>query len=457
MTDTKSDERRANRPVPAEPTTTTEPPGPKLPVTVQTVLFGRYRHVMLPMLRRRYGDTFMIRIAPHRRRLVVLCDPADIRTAFTGSAEIFHAGEGNAILGPVMGDHSVLLLDEKEHQRIRRLLMPAFHGNALRDYRLLMKELVADAVGKWPVDEPIKLHPRMQELTLDIILRVVFGVTDPQQLADLRPIVGRIVTLDPIAMLGWFYPRLRRIWPWRSFNDLQSSLDTELYRIIADRRANPTPDGADVLSRLLATSSEDSTPLTDAELRDNLITLLLAGHETTATGLAWACHELARSPEQQRKAIAAADGDDPDYLTAAFREALRLHPVIYEVARRVTRPVELGGYLIRAGATVAPGIGLVQSDSRFHDSPDRFDVSRFVGQSPVSNTWIPFGGGVRRCLGAGFAELEAAVVLDELFSRFELDAGGRRPEGPRARNITLAPRYGARVWLRRRPDAPSAS
>lgn len=427
-----------------------EPPGPKLPVTVQTVLFGRYRHVMLPALRRRYGDTFMVRIAPHRRRLVLLCNPDDIRTVFSGSAETFHAGEGNAILGPVMGDHSVLLLDEKEHQRIRRLLMPAFHGSALRDYRGMMTELVGEAVRGWPADEPIALQPRMQALTLDIILRVVFGVTDPARLAVLRPMVDRVVTLDPITMLGWFYPKLRKVWPWRAFAELQTALDSELYRIIAERRADPTPDGDDVLSRLLATSRGDTAPLTDAELRDNLVTLLLAGHETTATGLAWACHELARNPEQQRAAFAAADRADRDYLTAAFREALRLHPVIYEVARRLTEPVELGGYRIPAGATVMPGIGLVQSDADHFPAPDRFDVTRFAGRSPAPGTWIPFGGGIRRCLGAGFAELEATVVLEEVLARFELQPGGRRPEAPRARNITLAPKHGARVSLRRR-------
>jgi cytochrome P450 len=201
---------------------------------------------------------------------------------------------------------------------------------------------------------------------------------------------------------------------------------------------------------LRTSAAGDSSGLTDPELRDNLITLLLAGHETTATALAWAFHELARRPDIQRRAHQAADDGDGDYLEAITKEAMRLHPVIYEVARRVTEPVEVGGYLIDEGATVMPGIGLVQADARHHDSPTDFDPSRFIDGRPGSNTWIPFGGGVRRCLGADFSLLEASAVLREVLSRYEIRPDRSRPERAIARNITLAPERGSRVVISRR-------
>lgn len=428
------------------------PSGPRLPVVVQTILFARYRHRWLPLLRRRHGRSFLLRLAPHRRRVIALSEPADLRNVFAGPAGVFHAGEGNAILGPVMGRQSVLLLDEDEHLRVRRLLMPAFHGAPLRGYRELILELTRAEVNRWPTGAPLRLHDRMQSLTLEIILQVVFGVSDESRLAQLRPVVDRVVRIKPVIMLGWFYPRLRRWWPWRAFADLQQELDRLLYAEIAQRRLTPDlADRSDVLSRLLrpngAAEGSGDSELTDAELRDNLITLLLAGHETTATALAWTFSELARNPDVQVRAQHAADEADEDHLEAVAKESLRLHPVIYEVARKLTASVDVAGCSVPAGATVLPVIGLAHSDPRHHPDPQRFDPERFLGAQPAPNTWIPFGGGPRRCLGAGFALLEATVVLAEVLRRFDLAPDRARPERPKARNITLAPSRGSRVRL----------
>lgn len=438
------------------------PPGPRLPLALQTLIFGSYRHRWLPRLRRRYGDTFLIRMAPHTRQLVILSRVADIRAVFGGSTATFHAGEGNAILGPVMGQHSVLLLDEGEHLRIRQLLMPAFHGAALRGYQDLIAEIARAEVDSWPVDRVFGMHERMRALTLEIILQVVFGVTDQSRLAELRPVVSRAVNVGPVIMLGWFYPRLRRFRPWSSFIGIQQSLDRLLYAEIAERRDAPhLAVRTDVLSRLLRTRGapeRDGTDsgLTDRELRDNLITLLLAGHETTATVLAWAFAELARDGQllssAQRAADTAESPESGDYIEALAKESMRLHPVLYEVARRLTEPLEVNGFRIPAGATVMPAIGLVHADPLLHRAPDRFDPSRFIGTQPAPNTWIPFGGGARRCLGAGFSLLEARVVLAEVLRRFDVSADRERQEQPKARNITLAPGRGARVRLSpRRP------
>ncbi|MFL6162825.1 MAG: cytochrome P450 [Jatrophihabitantaceae bacterium] len=434
------------------------PPGPRLPVGVQSLLFARYRHRWLPYLRRRYGDTFSIRLAPHNRHMVLISQPEDLRAVFTGPASVFHAGEGNAILGPVMGQHSVLLLDESAHLRVRRLLMPAFHGSSLRGYRELVERISREEISRWPTGTEFRIHSRTTALTLEVILQVVFGVTDSTRLAELRPVVEQVVNISPLTMLGWFYPRLRTLWPWRRFFQIQRDLDRLLYTEIAERRAAPDlASRTDVLSQLLRVSAADpEAGLTDAELRDNLITLLLAGHETTATALAWACHELARNPDVQQRAHRAADEGDDEYLEAVAKEAMRLHPIIYEVARRVTVPVEVGGYRVPAGATVVPGIGLIQSDPQAHRTPARFDPNRFTGEQPAANTWIPFGGGVRRCLGAGFSLLEATVVLGELLRRFELAPVRPGAEQPRPRNITLAPSRGATVRLTSRADRHGA-
>jgi cytochrome P450 len=424
------------------------PPGLRWPVLVQTVLFSQYRHLMLPMLRRRYGDVFTVRIAPGRRLFTVLARPDDIRAVFTGAADVFHAGEGNAILGPVMGDQSVLLVDEEQHRRVRKLLTPAFHGPALRGYQDLMTRLAAQEVDTWTPGQVFRAHGRMNALTLEIILQVVFGVTDPKRLAALRPLVRRIVSIGPLTMMGWFYPTLQRFGPWRRYAAIQGELDTVLYAEIAQRRsASDLAERNDVLSRLLCATDGENDRLTDAELRDQLITLLLAGHETTATALAWALHELARRPAVLRRARQAADEHDDEYLTAVAKEALRLRPVIYEVARKLTRPVEVGGYVLPKGTVVSPAIGLVQTDPNNHPDPDDFRPERFLDGQPPANTWIPFGGGVRRCLGAGFSLMEASAVLGEVLRRFDVQPNHPRPERPRARNITLVPAQGAKITV----------
>ena len=428
------------------------PTGRPIPVAAQSMLFARYRHRWLPYLRSRHGDTVLVRIAPHARRLVMLSRPEDIRTVFSGSASIYHAGEGNAILGPIMGQHSVLLLDEGEHLRIRRLLLPAFNGAALRGYGELMAQIAQAQIQGWPLGVRLRLLPRMQALTLEVILQVVFGVTDQRRLAELRPVVERAVDIGPMMMLGWFYPRLRTHWPWRRFAEIQLGLDRLMYAEIAERRSAPDlASRSDVLSRLLRLSSDredgNGDGLTDAELRDNLITLLLAGHETTATALAWTFHELARDRDQLLAAQRAADADDTDYLEAVVKESLRLHPIIYEVARRVTEPVQVSGYLVPAGATVMPAVGLVHADGRQHPEPGRFDPGRFIGGQPPAFTWIPFGGGARRCLGAAFSLLESTIVLKQVLTRFDLTADHPLPERPKPRNITLAPGRGAVVRL----------
>ncbi|GAA1978123.1 cytochrome P450 [Amycolatopsis minnesotensis] len=424
-------------------------PGPNWPIAVQTVLFGTYRHKLMPFLRRRYGDVVRLRIYPERN-VVQLADIEHIKAVFGGPASIFHAGEGNMILKPVMGGHSVLLTDEDVHLRARKLLMPAFHGSALRGYRDLVTELAEAETARWPERHAFSSHARMNALTLEIILRVVFGVSDGPRLDELRRLLRITVDIGPLDIFGWHNPKLQRYGPWRRNAEAQRRADELIYAEIAERRtAADLADRGDVLSRLLTVPPEDDQ-LSDAELRDQLVTLLLAGHETTATALAWSFHELVRNPVQLAAAERAAGAGDEKHLEAVVKEAMRLHPVISEVARRLTRDIEVGGYRIPAGHTVMPSIALVQGDEAHHAAPEEFRPERFLDGGPATGTWFPFGGGVRRCLGAGFSLMEATIVLRAVLSEFRLGTDRPRPEGAKARNITMVPAKGARLIVTRR-------
>lgn len=417
------------------------PPGPKLPALLQTFLFLGARRQVYAHYRRRYGELFTTTVAGPRT-IVTLSRPEHIRQVFAGSPTIFHAGKGNRILEPVMGRNSLLTIDGDEHLRARKLLMPAFNGAALRGYRELMTDLAVRSVEAWPTNTPFPVHPRMNAVTLEIILRVVFGMTEGDRLAELRPRLNRMTDISPLTVLGWSYPRLRKLGHWRRNWENLKAADRLLYAEIADRRTEDLTDRGDVLSRLLTAGGDD---ITDEELRDRMITLLLAGHETTATALAWSCHELARRPGIQRQARQAADDGDDTYLEAVAKESMRRRPVIQNVARYLTEPIDLAGYHLPAGTVVAPSISLVHQDATAHPEPDDFRPERFLGKQPEAGTWIPFGGGVRRCIGAGFALQEATTVLKEALTRYELHPAHAREESPKPRNITLIPSRGARI------------
>jgi cytochrome P450 len=392
---------------------------------------------------RRYGDVFTVRIVPGGRPLVLFTRPEHAKEIFAGDPEVFHAGKGNAILGPIMGEHSLLLQDSREHKRARALLMPAFNGHALRGYRGLVDEVAREQVGRWRGGEEFRSLDRMNALTLEVILRVVFGVTDERRLARLRPCVNRTVNISPAVLLGWGYPALQRFGPWKRTVENAYRLDELMYAEIRQRRtATDLDQRSDVLSRLILAGDDDDR-LTDEELRDQLVTLLLAGHETTASALSWALYELGRDRSQLARAREAARTGDDDYLEAVVKEAMRLHPVIPMVVRTLMQPASVGGWLLPAGATVGPSILVAHSRADNHPEPRGFDPARFVGQNPPVNTWIPFGGGVRRCIGAGFSLMEGVAVLRQVLTAYDVTAVG--VDRPTVRNITSVPRRGSRI------------
>ncbi|GAA2830964.1 cytochrome P450 [Kribbella solani] len=432
-------------------TARTLPPGPKLPTLAQTFLFASHRRTFFPRMLAKYGDVFTIRLVPSSRVCVVLSRPDHIREVFGGSPAVMHAGEGNTVLEPIMGSHSLLLLDDDDHVRMRKQLMPAFSGAALRGYAGMVHELARAEVAKWPIGETFKVHQRMRNLTLEIILQVIFGVTDTDRLKTLRPLLDKIVSVSPVIMLGAFYPALLRVRPWKSYLDTQRAVDAILSDEIAKRRET-FAGRTDVLSRLLAAGN-----WSDQELRDQLVTLLLAGHETTATAMAWAFHELARRPDELAFGQRAADTGADDELEAIVKEALRLHPVVYQVGRRVTETTDLAGYRLPRGTTIMAAIGLVHRDAEHFPAPRDFRPQRFLSDDPPApGTWIPFGGGARRCIGAGFSLMEGTEILRAALAAYDFHAPHPAPEPAQAKNVTLVPRRGAQVTVTPRRPHPSA-
>ncbi len=422
------------------------PPGPRLPRLVQSSGVLRFRHRFVPWLHRRYGDVFTVRLIPRDRVTVYFSAPEAVREIFAGDPHVFHAGEANSILAPVMGPHSLLLVDGDEHRRSRRLLMPAFSSHALEGYRDLVAEVARAEVASWSPGVPFRSLDRMNALTLEVIMRVVLGVTDEARASRLRPLVAAVVEVSPAVLLGWALPPLRRVGMWRRAARSVARLDTEVRDLVRERRACPDLAArSDVLSRLIRVD-DGGDRLTDDELRDQLVTLLLAGHETTATALAWTLQELGRDPGQLARARAAARSGDDAWLEAVLKESLRLHPVIPMVVRVLKRPATIGGVDLPEGTTVAASILLAHQRPGSHPDPWVFRPERFVDGAPAPNTWIPFGGGVRRCIGAAFSLMEGVVVLREVLAAHDVTAVAQ--ESPRVRNITSVPRHGARVLVR---------
>ncbi|WP_310961981.1 cytochrome P450 [Nocardioides terrisoli] len=431
----------------------TLPPGPGWPTILQSIGLLRFRHAFIPWMHRRYGDTFTIRVLPQRRYVVVFHRPEHVKEIFAGDPEVFHAGKGNAILGPVMGEHSLLLVDSAQHKRARKMLMPAFNASAIRSYRSVVTGLAKAEVASWREGVPFASLERMNALTLEVILQVVFGVTDERRLGELRPLVNRTVNVSPAVFLGYNFARLQKLGPWRRAIENQVELDRVIHAEITDRRTRTDLDErSDVLSRLLLVRDETTGEgLADDELRDQLVTLLLAGHETTATALSWALHEIGKDAAVAQRARQAASEGDDEHLEAVLKEAMRLHPVIPMVVRHLMAPATVAGIDLPRGANVAASIILAHESEESHPDHLAFRPERFLEGEVHPNTWIPFGGGVRRCIGAGFSLMEGVAVLREVLTTYDVTLPAGEPaERPKVRNITSVPRRGARIVVRRR-------
>jgi cytochrome P450 len=425
------------------------PPGPSEPPFVQTVrwLFTPLR--FLDSCRRRYGDAFSVTFVGFQTPLVMLSDPEAIRTLYSAREHGLPPGRSVALM-PIMGPRSVLLLEGTEHMARRKLMLGPFHGERMRAYEPVMREIIEREIEDWQIGEPFAIHPRMQAVTLEVILRAVFGVSDPARHERLRGLLGDLLgqTSSPTLQLGILLARrFGREGPVEDLEAQTRAVDELLLAEIAERRADPaTAQREDILSLLLGARFDDGSQMSDRELRDQLVTLLLAGHETTATALAWTFDLLLRTPTAYERLVAEVRaGTDDKYLRAVIAEGLRLRPVVPLAGRRLASELRVNGYTLPAGTDVTPAIWLAHTRADVYPNPRAFRPERFLDNPPATYSWIPFGGGVRRCLGAAFAEFEMRVVLAAILRRYDLRAASRRPERIARRNITFSPKRGTRV------------
>jgi cytochrome P450 len=428
------------------------PPGPRLPGLLQGIRYARDPIGFFVRLQRRYGDVFAISF-PYFGRIVYVAEPGIVKQVFTGDSALLHAGEANAtVLEPALGPNSVLTLDEGEHLRQRKLLLPPFHGERVASYGELIREITERNMETWPVGRPFALRPHTQQITLAVILRAVFGLRDEQGFRRASELIDDFSRrADLVTQIPFLRRSFGRFSPWARFQRSRAAMDEFIYEEIAARRSEADGEERDdVLSLLLRAVHDDGSPMSDVELRDELVTVVGAGHETTATALAWALERLLRTPHALARLRSSVEAGEDDYLDATIKETLRARPVIVDVARKLTAPAEIGGYELPAGTFVLPAIAAVHYRPDLYPDPEEFRPERFLQGKGDHYAWIPFGGGVRRCIGAGFAQHEMRVVLKAIVERAELTAPDPRPERVKTRNITLAPGKGCRVVL----DAP---
>jgi cytochrome P450 len=432
------------------------PAEPKSPPLVQTLRWAFRPLPFMQECRERIGDNFSVKFLGFERPMVMISDPAAIKALYTERSHGLPPGR-EVFLEPVLGSRSLLLLEGADHLAHRKLMLPAFHGERMRSYEPVMEEIVDASIDSWPLGEEFRIHPQMQAITLDIILRVVFGVAEGPRLEQLRRVLTDVLeeTASPFGQLvALATRRLTGRGPWARFDEQLRAVDELLYAEITERRAEESfEERDDILSVLMAARFEDGSGLADVDLRDQLLTLLLAGHETTATALAWTFDLLLRHPEPLQRLRDSIEAGEDEYMRATIAEALRLRPVVPLAGRRLNAELSVNGLTLPAGTDVTPAIWLTHTRADVYPEPFAFRPERFLGEAPDTYAWVPFGGGVRRCIGAAFSEFEMRIVLREVLSRCQLHKADPAPEVIGRRSITLSPKGGTPVVLTARHPA----
>ena len=436
------------------------PPGPSYPPLIQGIGMWTRPLAWLERTRSRYGKRFTVRF-PFNPPFVILTEPDQVKEVYTAPPDVLHPGEGARVLEPIVGMRSVILLDGDSHMEQRKLMLPAFHGERMERLTELVERITREEIEAWPAGEALRLQPRMQALTLEIILRAVFGLDPGPRLDALRESLTALLAYGnkPITLVpGPTDPKrreanfrlLNRAGPLKGFLDIRGRTDELIFEQIDERRGEGGEERDDVLAMLLAARHEDGSPMSNQELRDELMTLLVAGHETTATTLAWAFERLAREPEVLARLVEEGEADEDDaYLTATIQETLRRRPVLPNTApRMVKKPVTIGGWDYSPGVCLVANAYLLHHDADIYPDPYAFRPERFLESPPGTYTWIPFGGGRRRCIGSSFAMLEMKIVLRSVLRSYELGAPDGRHEVARRHNITVRPAQGAVISLR---------
>lgn len=440
------------------------PPGPPLPPAVQLASWLYRPFPFLTRCRERYGPIFSLRFP--RMKIVAFTRPEEIREIFTGPTDVMYAGKANENLGPIVGRHSLLLLDGPTHLRERKLLLPPFHGARMQAYGAAIRDITAEAIARLPLGRRVELHAPMQAITLDVILRTVFGVEAGERFSALRAAIMDLTNgFTAIAMVPWLQKDLGPRSPWGRFVRDRARVDALLYAQIEERRRalERGEEHTDILSMLLAARYDDGTAMSETAIRDELMTLLAAGHETSATVLPWAFHFLTTHPEAQRRAAdesraaLGAGVPDPaafqklDYVDAVVKETMRRRPVIAGIGRILTEAHTIGGLEVPKGTLVSPSIYLAHHEAESWPEPRRFDPTRFLGpQQPSPYAYLPFGGGARRCIGLAFAHYEMRIVIASILARFHVHPVRGIAITPERRGVTIAPSHGMPVILEAR-------
>jgi cytochrome P450 family 135 len=432
------------------------PPEPKSSPLMQTL---RWSFRPLPFMqenRERYGDNFSVKFMTFERPMVMISEPAAIKALYMERSHGLPPGR-EIILTPIVGPRSLLVTEGTDHLAHRKLMLPPFHGERMRSYQPLVEEIVDREIDSWTLGEKFPIHPRMQAITLEVILKVVFGVADGPRFERLRSVLTQVLeeTASPTAQLtGLASRRFGRRGPWAKFEKQLKLADELLYAEVAEHRASGAyEEREDILSLMMQARFEDGSAMSDSDLRDQLMTLLLAGHETTATALAWTFDLLLRHRGPLQRLRESLEAGEDDYLRAVISESLRLRPVVPLAGRRLSVDLETENLHLPAGADVTPAIWLAHTRAESYPEPFAFQPERFLEDSPDTYAWIPFGGGIRRCIGAAFAEFEMRIVLREVLTRCELHKASPAPEKIGRRNITLSPRAGTPVVVTARHPA----
>ncbi len=413
-----------------------------------------------------HGDIFKTGVSD--KDLIFVCHPQGIQELFTRDTKEFETpGRANQLLKPLVGGNSLFLLDGKDHQRQRKLLMPPFHGERMWNYGRIIIEITQKVCSQWQPNQPFIARDAMQKITLKVILQAVFGITQGTRYQQLQILLGELLSMfdSPLTSALLFFPILQQDlgpWsPWGKFLRRQQEIDQLLFAEIAERRQKPDENRSDILSLMMAARDEDGQPMTDPELRDELLTLLFAGHETTATGLAWSLYWIYKQPEIYQKLIQELEGIEPDadpmtlfklpYLTAVCQETLRIYPVaMVTFPRIVQQPTELMGYSLEPDASVVGCIYLTHRRTDLYPEPEKFRPERFLERKFSPYEYLPFGGGSRQCIGIALAQFEMKLVLATILQHYQLELAEKQPVQPTRRGLTLSPRGGVTMVMKQK-------
>jgi cytochrome P450 len=429
------------------------PPGPGGSGHAQTLRWMFRPIRLMERARERYGNIFSMRLGP--ADVVMIADPEAAKEVITGDPRVFRAGDPNGLFRPVVGSNSILLLDGDEHMRHRRILLPAFGAGHAREFATRVQEIAERRVSAWEPGQELRLQDEMEAISFQSILTVVFGRDAAGgPLERLRDLIPEMMDRcdSAFTLIPWFRRDLAGLSPYARLMEVVGRVDDVLYEAIAARREDPmTSLREDVLSLLLKATHEDGSELEPEEIRDEALTMIMAGYETTTSGLAWALERLLRSPHAMQRLRAELEEGGDAYLEAVIKETLRCRSVVPVVARRLSEPAEIAGHLMPAGTTLMVSIYLLHTDPEAYPEPEQFRPERFLDGVPPGAAWIPFGGGVRRCLGASFAQLEMKIVLREVLTAANLRVVSEAAEEPVRKRFTLAPAAGALAVVEDKP------